>query len=148
MPQRTRRNTIGRRSTRVHMTCRTFPLWLERQSSPSSLFVRFSCQFSSVICAFSSENIFFKLFCYIILAMSRQNRVRMLDGNFAPGRGHVTDYPQIHIFQCMLEQTDVGSRTNYVLSTIPHCSFNLVFWDRSLELNTLTFGRRNYFFNF
>jgi len=31
-PQRTRRNTIGRRSTRVRMTCRAFPLWLERQS--------------------------------------------------------------------------------------------------------------------
>jgi len=28
------------------------------------------------ICAFNSENIFFKLLCYIILAMSRQNRVR------------------------------------------------------------------------
>ena len=31
--QRTRRSTSGRRSTRVRMTCRAFPLWLERQSS-------------------------------------------------------------------------------------------------------------------
>jgi len=31
--QRTRRNTIGRSSTRVRMTCRAFPLGLERQSS-------------------------------------------------------------------------------------------------------------------
>ena len=30
MLQLTRRNTIGRRSTSVRMTCRTFPLWLER----------------------------------------------------------------------------------------------------------------------
>jgi len=33
MLQQTWRNTIGRRSTRVRMTCRAFPLWLERQSS-------------------------------------------------------------------------------------------------------------------
>jgi hypothetical protein len=32
MLQRTRRNIIGRRSTRVRMTFRAFPLWLERQS--------------------------------------------------------------------------------------------------------------------
>jgi hypothetical protein len=56
--QRTRRNTIGRRNTRVRMTCRAFPLRLERQSSSLLSFVRFSYQFSSVICAFSSENIF------------------------------------------------------------------------------------------
>ena len=43
MLQWTRRNTNGRRSTRMHMTCRVFPLWLERQS-----FVKFSCLFSSV----------------------------------------------------------------------------------------------------
>ena len=50
--QRTRRNTIGRRSTRVRMTCRAFPLWLERQSSSLLSFVRFSHQFSSVSCLF------------------------------------------------------------------------------------------------
>jgi len=33
MLQLTRRNNIGRRSTRVRMTCRAFPLLLERQSS-------------------------------------------------------------------------------------------------------------------
>jgi hypothetical protein len=59
MLQRTRRNTIGRRNTRVRMTCRAFPLRLERQSSSLLSFVRFSYQFSPVICAFSSENIFF-----------------------------------------------------------------------------------------
>jgi len=45
MLQRTRRATIGRRSTRVRMTCRAFPLWLERQSSSLLSFVRFSYQF-------------------------------------------------------------------------------------------------------
>jgi hypothetical protein len=29
-----------------------------------------------------------------------------LDGNFALGGGPGTDYPQIHILQCMLERTD------------------------------------------
>jgi hypothetical protein len=52
MLQRTRRNTIGRRSTRVRMAFRAFPLWLERQSSSLLSFVRFSYQFSSVICLF------------------------------------------------------------------------------------------------
>jgi hypothetical protein len=40
----------------------------------------------------------------------------VLDGNFALGRGHGTDYPQIHIFQCMLERTD--AITNGVLEPI------------------------------
>jgi hypothetical protein len=87
MLHRKRRNTIGRRSTRVRMKCRAFPLWLGRKSSSLLSFVRLSYRFSSVICAFSKENIFFKLFCYVILAMSRQNRVRKLDGNFAVGCG-------------------------------------------------------------
>jgi len=30
----------------------------------------------------------------------------VLDGNFAPGCGPGTDYPYIHIFQCMSERTD------------------------------------------
>jgi hypothetical protein len=47
MLQRTRRNTIGRRSTSVRKMCRAFPLWLERQSSPVLSFVRFSYQFRS-----------------------------------------------------------------------------------------------------
>jgi hypothetical protein len=51
MLQRWRRNTTGRRSTRVRMTSRAFPLWLERLSSLLSS-VRFSYQFSSVICLF------------------------------------------------------------------------------------------------
>ena len=49
----------------------------------------------------------------------------VLDGNFALGCGPGTDYPYIHIFQCMLERTDAitnrGSRTNYFCSSIPHC---------------------------
>jgi len=49
MLQRTGRNTIGRRNTRMRMTCRAFPLWLELQSSSLLSFVRFSYQFSSVI---------------------------------------------------------------------------------------------------
>ena len=49
MLQRTWRNTTGWQSTRVHMTCRAFPLWLECQSSSLLSFVRFSYQFSSVI---------------------------------------------------------------------------------------------------
>jgi hypothetical protein len=79
--QRTWRNTIGRRSTRVRMTCRAFPLWPERLSSSLLSFVRFSYQFSSVICLCAplalKIYIFFK-FCYIILAMIQQNRVRKL----------------------------------------------------------------------
>jgi hypothetical protein len=51
MLQQTRRNTICRRSTHVFMTCRAFPLSLERQSSSLLLFVRFIYQFSSVICS-------------------------------------------------------------------------------------------------
>jgi hypothetical protein len=42
MLQRKRRNTIGRRSTRVRMTCRSFPVCSERQSSYLLSFVRFS----------------------------------------------------------------------------------------------------------
>jgi len=49
----TRRNTIGRSSTRVLMTCRAFPLWLERQSSSLLSFVRFSYQINYVICLFT-----------------------------------------------------------------------------------------------
>jgi hypothetical protein len=40
----------------------------------------------------------------------------VLDGNFAPGCGPVTDYPYIHIFQCMLEWT--GAIINKVLEPI------------------------------
>ena len=48
--------------------------------------------------------------------MSQQNRVRKLDVNFALGCGPGTDYPQIHIFHCVLEQTD--AITNEVLEPI------------------------------
>jgi hypothetical protein len=59
MLQRTRRNTIGRRSTRVRMPCRAFPLWLERQSSSLLPFVSYSYQFSSVICLFTPWAVIF-----------------------------------------------------------------------------------------
>jgi hypothetical protein len=42
MLQRARRNTIGRRSTRLRMTCRAFPIGLQRQLSSLLSFVRFS----------------------------------------------------------------------------------------------------------
>jgi hypothetical protein len=54
------------------MTCRAFPLYYR-------LLVTVICSFQlSAYEAFSSENIFFKLFCYIILAMSQLNTVRKL----------------------------------------------------------------------
>ena len=97
MLQRTRRNTIGRRSTRVLMTCRAFPLWLERQASSLLSYVRFSYQFSSVICLMAPLAVkFLKLFCYTIFAISRKNKVRKivaLGGNFAVGCGPGTNYP-------------------------------------------------------
>jgi hypothetical protein len=129
--QRTRGNTIGRRSTRVRMTCRAFPLWLERQSSSLWSFVRFRYQFSSVIWLFAplTLKLLFKLFCYIILAMSRQIKVRKmvgLDGNFAVGCGPGTDFPlstYISVYartnRCYNERR---SRTNYVRSSILHCT--------------------------
>jgi hypothetical protein len=40
----------------------------------------------------------------------------VFDGNFAVGCGPGTDYPYIHIFQCILERTDVI--TNEVLEPI------------------------------
>ena len=56
MLQRKRRNTIGRGTTRVRMTCRALPLWLERQSSSLLSSVRCSYQFSWVICLFVQQN--------------------------------------------------------------------------------------------
>ena len=52
MPNRTRRNIISWHSTHVRMIFWAFPLWLERQSSTLLSFVRFSYQFSSVVCLF------------------------------------------------------------------------------------------------
>ena len=64
MLQQTWRNTIGRHSIRVHITCRAFPLWLEHQSSSLLLFVRFSNIFSSVICLFAPLAVLNKLILY------------------------------------------------------------------------------------
>ena len=52
MLQRMRKNTIGQRSTRLRKRCRGFPLLLELQSSSLLSFLKFSYQFSSVICLF------------------------------------------------------------------------------------------------
>jgi len=41
----------------------------------------------------------------------------VLNSNFALGCGPGTDYPLIHIFQCMLERTD--AITNEILELIP-----------------------------
>ena len=49
----TRRNTIGRCTTCMRMTCWAFLLWLERHSSSLISFVRLSYQFNSVICLFA-----------------------------------------------------------------------------------------------
>jgi len=65
MLQRTRRNTFDRRSTRVRMTFRAFPLWLERLSSSLLSFVRSIYQFSSVICLLAPLAV--KIFFLIIL---------------------------------------------------------------------------------
>jgi len=40
----------------------------------------------------------------------------VLDGNFVLGCGRGSDYPLIHIFQCMLKRTD--AITNEVLEPI------------------------------
>jgi hypothetical protein len=69
MLQQTRRNNIGRRSTRVRITCLAFPLRLERQSSSFLSFVRFSYQFSSVTCLFV-RCIKVKLINFILLSHS------------------------------------------------------------------------------
>jgi hypothetical protein len=63
------------------MTCRAFPLSLERLSSSLLSFVSFYYQFISIICLFvllAVKIYFFNLFWYIILAMTQQNRVRKL----------------------------------------------------------------------
>jgi len=65
MLQQMRKNTIGRRSTRVRMTCLAFPLWLERLSPSLLSYVRFSYQFSFVICLFALLAV--KMFFLIIL---------------------------------------------------------------------------------
>jgi hypothetical protein len=50
----------------------------------------------------------------------------VLDGNFAVGRGNGTDYPYTYI--SMYARTnrcynEGGCRTNYVRSSIPHCTW-------------------------
>jgi hypothetical protein len=97
--QRTRRNTIGRRSTRVRLTCQAFPLWSERQSTFLLSFVRFSYQFSSVICLFAPLAVLNKLILYYfytifsILYYIIPVQMVVLDGNCAVGCGPGTDYP-------------------------------------------------------
>ena len=89
MLQRKRRNNIGRSNTRVRMTCLVFPIWLERQSSSLLSCVRFSYQFSSVICLFVQwikvGLISFILILHIFFILYYMLLVQMvvLDGNFA-----------------------------------------------------------------
>jgi len=59
----------------------------------------------------------------------------VLDGNFAVGCGSGTDYPQIHIFQCMTGRTD--DIMNEVLEPI---TFVLAY--RTVSLYCLVFCRR------
>jgi len=110
MLQRTRKNTIGRRRKRVHMNCRAFTLWVERQSSFLLSFVRFSYQFRSVICLFAPCLCFFsdlnvvcisvKLILYyfytytffLILYYISPDSVVVFEGNFALGCGPGRDY--------------------------------------------------------
>jgi hypothetical protein len=69
----------------------------------------------------------------------------VLDGNFALGCGPVTDYPQIHIFQCMLERTDairteVLEQITFVLAyptVLRYCPFIV----SALSIATLLFNR-------
>ena len=92
MLQWARRNTIGRRSTGV--TCRAFPFWLERQSLSLLSFVRFSYQFSLVICLLVQcvkvKYINFVLFLqltFLILYYTFPVQMVVLDGNCAVGCG-------------------------------------------------------------
>jgi hypothetical protein len=53
----------------------------------------------------------------------------VLDGDFAVGCGPGTDYPIIHVFQCMLEQTN--AITNEVLEPITFVLAYPLYKDRS-----------------
>ena len=63
MLQRTRRNTIGQSSTRVHDVS-GLPALIRASVLIFVIVCRFSYQFSSVICAFSSENIILIILLY------------------------------------------------------------------------------------
>ena len=89
-----KRNTIGRRSTRVRMTCPAFPLWLERQSSSLLPSVRFSYQFSSAICLLVQcvkvkymNFLLFLQLIFLILCYIFSVQMVVLDGNCAVGCG-------------------------------------------------------------
>jgi len=81
MLRRTRRNTFDRRSTHVRMTFRAFPLWLERQSLSLLWFVRFSYQFSSIICLFAplAEKFFFVLLYNLSLKKKWTNVLQLMN---------------------------------------------------------------------
>jgi len=134
MLQRTRGrgNTIGRRSTRMRMSCRAFPLWLERQSSSLLSIVRFIYQFSSVICLFLQCVKVNKLILYYIhtYVFDSELHFSCLNGcvgwqlccrlwvwNGLPINTYISVYARMK--RCYNER---GSRTNYVRSSIPHCT--------------------------
>ena len=71
MPQRRRRNTIGRRSTRVRMTCRSFPFRLVCQSSYLLSFVRFTYQIISLICLFAPLAV--RMFFFLVILLYNFN---------------------------------------------------------------------------
>jgi hypothetical protein len=124
MLQRKRRNSIGWRSTRVHMTCPAFPLWLERQSSSLLSFVKFIFQFSSVICAFSTDNIFINLLYNFSHEPAKQSEKagwwlcsRLWAWNGLPLNTYISMHARKN--RCYNKR---GSRTNYVRSSTPHCT--------------------------
>jgi hypothetical protein len=75
------RNTIGRHSKHVCMTCWAFPAFIRASVIIFVIVCKVQLSVYSVICLFVTSAVkifFFLLFCYNILAISRQNRVRKL----------------------------------------------------------------------
>ena len=136
MLQLKRRDTIGWRSTRVRMTFRAFPLLLERQSSSLLSFVRFSYQFNSVICLSVQRTwtlntlISYYFYTYIfgfVLYFSCLNGCvgwllccRMWVWNGLPLNTYISMYTRTK-----RRYNEWGSTTNYVRSSIAHCTGKL-----------------------
>jgi hypothetical protein len=119
----TRRNTAVRRSTRVCITCRNFPLWLERQSLSLLSFVRFSYQFNSVTCsAWKLNKLIFNIF-FVLRFSCWSGRYgqwlcsRLCVWNGLPLNTNISMYSIMN--RCYNER---GYRTNYVRSSIPQCT--------------------------
>jgi len=134
MLQRTRRNIIGRHSTRVSKMCWKFLLWLHRHSLPLFSFILFNYQFSSVICLFTrlavttilqifyiNFTIIFLLFCIIYFRHSNGCVGWKLCCSLWVWNGlHLNTY--ISMYARMNRScNEQFSRTSYVRSCIPHC---------------------------